>query len=221
MRLPREDKILGKAQLRSNWLRKLWFQMQRAAEGRTNSDAIVRHVSWQNVSLPSWSLNILTNQISRAVEKTLPSLADSLRTIRLNRLRDGRVMEFIHAACLELSRATKQRSDFETVFDSMSQSGAIIDLSSSSSWKKQEWKWSRASGILIRLVPSSSTPLDKSVSSDSSQDVVTALPSSGLEFRAYNIASEPANKFVTFLDKHLFWQHCRSHLAVRSISHSR
>ena len=170
MRLPREDKILGKAQLRSNWLRKLWFQMQRAAEGRTNSDAIVRHVSWQNVSLPSWSLKILTNQISKAVEKTLPSLADSLRTIRLNRLRDGRVMEFIHAACLELSRATKQRSDFETVFDSISQSGAIIDLSSSSSWKKQEWMWSRASGILIRLVPSSSTPLDKSVSSDSSQD---------------------------------------------------
>ena len=206
MRLPREDKILGKAQLRSNWLRKLWFQMQRAAEGQTNSDAIVRHVSWQNVSLPSWSLKILTNQISKAVEKTLPSLADSLRTIRLNRLRDGRVMEFIHAACLELSRATKQRSDFETLFDSISQS------------KKQEWKWSRTSGILIRLVPSSSTPLDKSVSSDSSQDVISNLPSSGLEFRAYNIASEPANKFVTFLDKHLFWQHCRSHLAVRSSS---
>ena len=180
--------------------------MQRAAEGRTNSDAIVRHVSWQNVSLPSWSLNILTNQISRAVEKTLQSLADSLRTIRLNHLRDGRVIEFIHAACLELSRATKQRSDFETLFDSISQS------------KKQEWKWSRTSGILIRLVPSSSTPLDKSVSSDSSQDVISNLPSSGLEFRAYNIASEPANKFVTFLDKHLFWQHCRSHLAVRSSS---
>ena len=161
-------------------------------------------------------MRTLNAQIARAVRDKLPDLSDSLRTIQTNRLKNGIVMDFIHSAkCLEVNRATKQRSDFETVFDSREENiERIIDLSTMrKDFEEQQWKWSRVCGILIRLIPSSSTVSSSSTTTPKEED--SLISPSGLEFRAYNIAARPANELVTLLDKHLFWQHARSHMAVQ------